>query len=298
LTIEEALLVNQRTLELAPDDASHHAARGTLLFAVGHLDEAAASYDEASRLDPTQPAYWAEGATVLYAAGRFDDALAGYDEAARLSPTVAAHQRGRGLSLFALGRLDEAIEAFDAAVRLDPMSAAAHAYHAAALEAANRLAEAALAAVQAISCDPDHVMANTVRGTIALRLGDPATAETSFLTAADAAGAHPVVPLVLAGAAAWARGDGDVARQRFDAALQLDPAGGGGRVSTWGAAEARAIALAGTGRAAEAIDLLDRARPERRPGDRIHAAAFDALANGPVEPPERLDDVRKAAETE
>jgi tetratricopeptide (TPR) repeat protein len=233
---------------------------------------------------------------LLYAAGRFEDALAGYDDAVRVDPTSATAQRGRGLSLFALGRLDDAITAFDCAVDLDPASASAHAARAAALEAAGRLAEAALAAIMAIGCDPDHVMAHTVRGTIALRLGDPATAEQSLRIAADAAGAHPLVPLVLAGAAAWARGDESGAVSTFATALELDPVVGAGRVSPWTAAEARAIALVATDRAAEAMDLMHQARPLRRRGDHVHDVAFDALANGPLPVPEGLDEVRRAAE--
>src|SRR5262249_58227424 len=104
----------------------------------------------------------------------------------------------------------------------------------------------------------------------------------SFLAAADAAGSHPLVPLVLAGAAGGARGEADRARSQFMAALELGPVRVSGRVSPWAAAEARAIALVATDRAAEAMDVLVRARPSRRPGDRMHTVAFDALANGPL----------------
>jgi hypothetical protein len=53
--------------------------------------------------------------------------------------------------------------------------------------------------------------------------------------------------------------------------------------------------LVATDRAAEAMDVLAQARPSRRPGDRMHTVAFDALANGPLPPPAGLDDVRRAA---
>ena len=81
----------------------------------------------------------------------------------------------------------------------------------------------------------------------------------------------------------------------FTAALELDPTRAGGRVSPWAAAEARSIALVATDRAAEALDVIDKARPLRRPGDRLHTVAFDTLARGPLPPPEGLDDVRRAA---
>jgi TolB-like protein/Flp pilus assembly protein TadD len=109
--LAEAERAARRALELDPDLAEAHSARGAVLFASGRLEEAEPSFLRAAELDPRlfEARYF--HARACYQGGRFEDAVRLFREASDLredySSTFFVAQ-----SLEVLGRHDEAQAAY------------------------------------------------------------------------------------------------------------------------------------------------------------------------------------------
>jgi tetratricopeptide (TPR) repeat protein len=106
--------------------ASEHMELGLDYHEQGQLEEAAAEFEEAVRLDPDfVEAHYNLGLTYADQ-GQFDAAIAEYEEAIRLAPDLAEAHNGLGNVYSDLGRTDEALAAYQETVRLDPSFADAH----------------------------------------------------------------------------------------------------------------------------------------------------------------------------
>jgi tetratricopeptide (TPR) repeat protein len=192
----EALALFDRALALAPS-AAIHSNRGAALRALGRLEEALASHDEAARLAPGLAPIHANRAEVLLALGRHaevvescdqalalradhadtwarrglalqildrqQEALASYDQVLSLRPGDASAWLNRGVALQALGRSAEAIESYDRAMALEP-SARAHVNKGNALYALERHAEAVASFDAAIGMGLDEASMWFTRG--------------------------------------------------------------------------------------------------------------------------------------
>ena len=164
---------------------------------------------------------------------------------------------------------------------LDPTSAAAHANRAAALEAAGRLAEAALAADRgdrtAIPITSWHTPSGARSPCASVT---PPRRSSRSSPRRDAAARPSARPAGACGRRRVGRGDEAASRARRSRPRSSSiPRRAAGRVSPWAAAEARAIALVATDRAAGGGRRCSNGRA--RDGDRATGrttAAFDALA--------------------
>jgi len=134
---EQALRACEKALQLAPDDASLHRAKGDALLAVERIGPAMLAYRESLRLDPTHRAA-AQGLERARSkqkehlgecrATSGESALKACDRARIAgSPDEAAIQVRRGELLLELGRPTQAEQAFEAALKLDPANAQASA---------------------------------------------------------------------------------------------------------------------------------------------------------------------------
>ena len=93
---------------------------GLTMQAMGRLDAAAASYEQALEAEPNYPiALNALGALRL-AQQRYREALTIFQTLVEIEPGNAKFYSGLGVTLYNLNRIDEALESFDQALALDP----------------------------------------------------------------------------------------------------------------------------------------------------------------------------------
>ena len=124
--ISEAVNANQKSVELAPQDAEAHYNLGITLQELGRLAEAEASYTQAIALKPDYALAHNNLGITLQELGRFDEAEASYTQAIVLKPGFAEAHYNLGITLQELGRSDEAKTSYTQAIALKPDYAAAH----------------------------------------------------------------------------------------------------------------------------------------------------------------------------
>jgi Tfp pilus assembly protein PilF len=116
----------QPLLELSeqrPNDADVRTLLGTAYREQGLFEQAAASYQEAIRLDPRNAkAYGGRGILREVSGDKSDAALDDFRAAIRLSPREAAYSNNLGFALCVRGRYKEAAEALQEGLRHDPLS--------------------------------------------------------------------------------------------------------------------------------------------------------------------------------
>ena len=124
--ISEAVNANQKSVELAPQDALAHYNLGITLQELGRFDEAEASYTQAIALKPgfAEPHY--NLGITLQELGRLDEAEASYTQAIAFKPDYALAHNNLGVTLKDLGRLAEAQASYTQAIALKPDYAEAH----------------------------------------------------------------------------------------------------------------------------------------------------------------------------
>ncbi len=123
---DQVLLQSNAALDLRPDDAELHFARGTALNALGQPSKASAAFATALSLQPGHPDSWLN---MGNAAADLDDPAAAenmYRAALNLDPSLAEAHASLGYILTEQGRLPEAIAASQAAIALRPDFAEAH----------------------------------------------------------------------------------------------------------------------------------------------------------------------------
>ena len=124
--ISEAVNANQKSVELAPQDALAHYNLGITLQELGRFDEAEASYTKAIALKPGfAPAHNNLGIT-LQELGRLAEAEASYTKAIAFKPDYAKAHYNLGVTLKDLGRLAEAEASYTKAIAFKPDDAEAH----------------------------------------------------------------------------------------------------------------------------------------------------------------------------
>jgi tetratricopeptide (TPR) repeat protein len=105
-------------IALSPE-AETHANLGEKLIETGHLDESAAEFREALRLDPDAAEVQGKLGYVLWRLGRAPEAERELRQASRALPQDAAIRINLGNALQAQGRLDEAVAEYTTALQLD-----------------------------------------------------------------------------------------------------------------------------------------------------------------------------------
>ncbi|RTL53740.1 MAG: tetratricopeptide repeat protein [Bradyrhizobiaceae bacterium] len=122
---DEILRINDRIIQLAPNDGSAHNNRGLALVHGGRFTEALESYDRAIALNPANAHYLTNRGNVLFELKQYSQALATHDKALALNPGMLPEGwLGRGNVLFELHRDAEALVCFEKAVAAKPDLAA------------------------------------------------------------------------------------------------------------------------------------------------------------------------------
>ena len=151
---QEALQAYERAIQLDPNFAEAHDARGDALSSLERSQEALAAYEQAIQLDPNYAhAYEGEG-NVFYNLKLYYEALEAYEQAIRFDPSSASAYNGKGDALYYLKRYQEALLAYERAIQLDPSYASAYNGKSWTLWQLKRFEEALIAYEQSIRLDP------------------------------------------------------------------------------------------------------------------------------------------------
>lgn len=187
----DALVWFERARALQPNYWQAAAHAGTVLLALGRLEEAIAALDMAVGHGFVDPGTYYHRGVVLRALGRRDEAIASLDQALRLQPDYPEAMRVGGLILSEADRHEQALEFFEAALRSKPD------FFEALLDRANLLRQldrfdAALAAFsQGLVLFPGNVELLNNRGVVFIDIGEFDMARADF----DAALAiNPALP--------------------------------------------------------------------------------------------------------
>jgi tetratricopeptide (TPR) repeat protein len=167
----QALALIGAALAAKPRAAPVHSAlynRGNALAALGRLDEALASFDEALALRPDYAAALLNRAQLLQRAGRAREALAGFDRAFALAPAGADALIARGNAHYEMKSFAAALADYDRAAVLRPDAAPVHNNRGNALRELGRHADALQAFDRALALKPDYAEAHNNRGNAAI----------------------------------------------------------------------------------------------------------------------------------
>ncbi len=118
--ILEALVANQKAVEITPQDAEAHSNLGNTLKELGRLEEAEASHRKAIVLKPDYAEVYNNLGITLKELGRLEEAETTYRQAIALKLDYADAHNNLGVTLQELGRLEEARESFMQALKINP----------------------------------------------------------------------------------------------------------------------------------------------------------------------------------
>jgi arylsulfatase A-like enzyme/Flp pilus assembly protein TadD len=116
----EALETARKALEVAPENAELHRARGRILMEQGDLPGARTALEKAKSLAPLEPRIHVDLSNLYRNLANFPRALAEAKEARERDPKSPEACVAQGLALGAIGREPEAAQAFRRALRLAP----------------------------------------------------------------------------------------------------------------------------------------------------------------------------------
>jgi tetratricopeptide (TPR) repeat protein len=264
---ESNLSLWTRAAAVTRDNQRAHASLGIELSRSGHLDEAAAQFQEALRIVPTAADLHNYLAEVRERQGRVDDALEGYSTAVRLKADYERARRNLATLLERQGRMADAIAVWEGTVRLAPRSAAARNSLGVALAGAGRLEDGIRELQESVRLDPGYARARVNLGVALEQQGRISEAAAEY-----AAATHLQPDYALAfhnlGVALARLGRAGEAIQAATTAVRLEPSNADWRTDL-------AIMLASSGDAAAAIQHLEQALAINP----AHATARRALAD-------------------
>jgi len=163
--LEQAERASRKAVELAPDSADAHTARGTALSLRGEIADAEQEFREAIALNPSLFEARYAYARACFAAGRLEEAVRLYEQAGQLRPEDYQSPLLVAQALEALGREAEAVRARQHGVmiarqhvRLHPDDVRALYMMANGLVALGQRDEGLVWARRALALDPDEPM--------------------------------------------------------------------------------------------------------------------------------------------
>ena len=124
--VDESLVANQKSVQLASQDFAAHHNLGNTLKELGRFDEAEASYRQAIALKPDYAEAHNNLGIVLKELDRLEESEASYRQAITVKPSYAEAHYNLGITLKELGRFDEAEASYTQVIALKPDYAEAH----------------------------------------------------------------------------------------------------------------------------------------------------------------------------
>jgi Flp pilus assembly protein TadD/cytochrome c553 len=178
LPLQEAVM--RRRLEKYPADFVAHYNLGALMQYEGRLDDAAANYKDALKIEPQNPTARNSLAAVLLAENKFADAIEGFRQVLRLDPSYMNARYNLARALAASGDLEGAASEYAAFVSAKPDDAAAQAGFGTVLFHERQFGPALDHFKLAVHLDPSNADVQANYGTLLAITGDLHSAEQAF----------------------------------------------------------------------------------------------------------------------
>lgn len=180
---ENALVDISRSIELNPNDASSHYARGSL-YDVAFNDNQAAleDYNRAIELDPQNPAFFNDRATVYGELGDQEAEMADYERALELAPDYAMVYLNRALLFARRNEFEAALESANRALEIDPDYLNAYVARGRMYKDMDNLQAAMQDFNSALERNPDYVPALLERGFLYFQSNEMDSAEQDYTT--------------------------------------------------------------------------------------------------------------------
>jgi protein O-GlcNAc transferase len=167
--LEEAAAAFERAARLDPDSAEAHNNFANTLNDRQRYDEAIAGYKRAIQLNPKYVHAHFNLGNALRGKGEYEKAIASYQKALELNPSLAEAHNGIGNVYVDLDRTDDAIAAFKKVIAMRPNQAMGYNNLATALRKKGQTEEAFQALQKAVALQPNYVVALSNFG---IMLGD------------------------------------------------------------------------------------------------------------------------------
>lgn len=159
--LQDSVIINQKVLEISPNDAEAHYNLGNSLKELYRLKDAETSYRKAISFKPDYArAYFNLGIT-LQELGRLDEAESSYKKAIAIKPDLAEAHSNLGNILKELGKLENAELSYKRAIAFNPDLAEAYYNLGNTLKELGRLEEAEASCSQAIILEPSYLKARS-----------------------------------------------------------------------------------------------------------------------------------------
>ena len=118
--INEALIANQKSVELEPRNMETNYNLGNTLQELGRLEEAEACYRQTISIKPDYAEAYNNLGVTLQRIGRLEEAEACYRQTISIKPDYAEAYNNLGVTLQRIGRLEEAMNTFIKIIELKP----------------------------------------------------------------------------------------------------------------------------------------------------------------------------------
>jgi tetratricopeptide (TPR) repeat protein len=228
--LDAALASHEEAVRHAPDLAAAHTNKAGVLMALSRYAEALETCDHALALRADHVDTWVRRGDALQALGRQPAALESYDRALALRPTDALALTNRGVTLEALGRPAEAVDCYDQALKVWA-AARTYANRGNALHALGAHEAAVESYARAVALGLDDAVVWYTQGNALLELARPEEALASYDRAVTMRPAY-VEAWNNRGNALRALSRYDDALASYGCALALDPGAREARVNT------------------------------------------------------------------
>jgi tetratricopeptide (TPR) repeat protein len=209
-------------LQTSPEDAEILHLRARIDREAGDVAQAVRRLRTATRLQPSIAAYHLDLGSVLLAIGRLDDAVESTEIAAGLAPQHLACWLNLGTIHYARGDKPKALSAFERAVECDPAHAQANNNLGLLLLEQGDLDGARRSFRQALQSNPRYAMAANNLGTVFDAARDHAAAESWFAVASSLDGGY-LEPILNLAASLEKRGAWRETVIELQRALQIAP---------------------------------------------------------------------------
>jgi tetratricopeptide (TPR) repeat protein len=196
--MDEAAAEFREAIRIDPELAEAHVYLGTILGHQQKLDEAAAEFREAIRIDPDIAEAHVYLGKILGHQGKLEEAATQLRRAIRLRPDSVMGHYQLATTLGAQGKLENATTEFRAAIRLKPNDFEAHYYLGNTLQARGKLKEAVDEYREVIRLEPDHAKGHYNLGVALHRQGKLDDAVSEYREASRLKPDDVVAPYTLA----------------------------------------------------------------------------------------------------